>query len=418
MKKTTIWSLLGLLLCAAALLLSGLQINAVGRDLQYLIPAPKMEPAQPDQTGDDDGSQEEETPPPAPNRAALALWESLKTAGEGWDGVMSAYTLSGVMEKASLTSDTKETKQARLTALGEKAFILNPKYLLFGRLFYPEELQKGADAILLDEQLALDLFKISQPIDRTVSLAGKNYRVIGILRHTKKVGDSEDYGAYIPLASLWDKEVQLQALQVSARPIPGAGARATFAAAMESWQAGGTLIDLGKEAMGALLPLRVLLFFLGGVVFFRLLGWWNGHFRHFFEEYRKRLVREYAVRLAPMLTLGIIGLALGYAALALGAATLIEYIVAPVYTFTEWVPAVLVEWKDIQTAFWQVWQGAARLTELRSPELSRIRYFAMIVAWASAGTAVCLTPLWVRGRQAFQEKPSKAQGKSPQSLAG
>jgi hypothetical protein len=182
---------------------------------------------------------------------------------------------------------------------------------------------------------------------------------------------------------------------------------------MEAWQAGGTLIDLGKESMGAVLPLRVLLFFLGSVVFFWLLSWWNGWFRRFFEEYRSRLVREYAVRLVPMLTLGIIGLALGYGALALGAATLIQYIVAPVYTFTEWVPAVLVEWKDIQTAFWQVWQGAARLTELNSPEFSRIRFFAMIVAWASAGAAVSLTALWVRSRQKLHEKAPRAQEKSP-----
>ena len=107
-------------------------------------------------------------------------------------------------------------------------------------------------------------------------------------------------------------------------------------------------------------------------------------------------MREYAIRLMPRLSLGLIGLALGYGALALGAATLIQYIVAPVYTFTEWIPAVLVEWKDIQTAFWQVWQSAAQLTELRSPEFSRIHFFAMIVAWASGGAAVSLTALWMR----------------------
>ena len=417
MKKIRIRGLLGILVCAVALLFSGLQINAVGNDLQYLIPAPKMEPNQQDQAGDD-GSQEEEAPLPVPNSAAKALWESLQTAGEDWSGTMSAYTLGGIVEMASFTSDTEETKQARLTALGEKAFILEPQYLLFGRLFYPEELEKGADVILLDEQLALALFKISEPIDRTVTLNGKDFRVIGILRHARKVGDSEDYGAYIPLASVWDKEIQLQALQVNARPIPGAGARAKFASAMATWQAGGTLIDLGKEAMGAMLPLRVLLFFIGSVVFFRLLGWWNGQFRRFFEDYRSRLVREYAIRLMPRLSLGLIGLALGYGALALGAATLIEYIVAPVYTFTEWIPAVLVEWKDIQTAFWQVWQSAAQLTELRSPEFSRIRFFAMIVAWASAGAAVSLTALWVRGLTALREKASRTQEKSPQSLAG
>jgi hypothetical protein len=188
----------------------------------------------------------------------------------------------------------------------------------------------------------------------------------------------------------------LQALQVRARPIPGAGARSTFATAMQNWQAGGTLIDLGKEAMGAMLPIRILLFFMGAAVFFRLLGIWNGQFRRFFSDYRQRLKRQYAVKLMPRLSLGILTLAAGYGILILGVSFLIQYLVAPVYTFTEWVPAILVEWKDIQTAFWQVWQSAARLQEFNSPELSLIRFYGMLTSWFSAGAAVSLTVIWAR----------------------
>ena len=62
------------------------------------------------------------------------------------------------------------------------------------------------------------------------------------------------------------------------------------------------------------------------------------------------------------------------------------------------MPAVLVEWKDIRTAFWQVWQGAASLQELRNPELCRIRYFAMVIGWFGAGAAILLAVLWYRIR--------------------
>jgi hypothetical protein len=399
MKEKKLRGFLALFACAAVLALSAFQINAVGRDLQYLVPAPQMQAnrqQQQDQqqNGEQDG--QEETPAAKPNQAALTLWESLKTAAESWSGTMDTYTMSGIMEKASFKGDTEETKQARLTALNENAFKLKPQFLRFGRLFYPEELKVGANVILLDEQLALALFKISEPIGRTVTVSGIKFTVVGILRHTKTVGDSEDYGAYVPLAYLWDKEIQLQALQVTARPIPGAGARSIFATAMQNWSAGGTLIDLGKEAMGAMLPIRVLLFFAGLAVFFRLLSIWNGQFRHFFADYKQRLIRQYAIKLMPRLTIGILVLAAGYGVLTFMISWLITYLVAPVYTFTEWVPAILVEWKDIQTAFWQVWQSASRLQEFKSPELNHIRFYGMLTGWFSAGEALSITVLWVR----------------------
>ncbi len=405
MMKKCVRCLLALAVCAAVIVWAWVQTSAAGSDLQYLIPAPRMVPAtQPDKTGTDEaggdpaaGNETGENARAAlPNQATITLKENLQSLATGWAGVMQTYTMSGLLEAASLTADTGETKQARLTALSENAFVLEPEYLLFGRLFYPEELKGGCDGILLDEKLALALFKISQPIGRTVTVSGRDFSVVGILRHGKKVGDAEDYGAYVTLSGLRDLEIQLQALQVTARPLPGAGARAQFGKDMEQWSAGGTLIDLGKERMGALMPVRVLLFGLGCAAFFSLLRLWNRMFRRFFADYRTRLQNQYAVRLLPRLLLGVATLAVGYGVLAFGAALLVGYIVAPVYTFTEWVPAVLVEWKDIQTAFWNVWQGAASLMELRSPQLIRIRYFAVVTAWASAFAAVTLAILAAR----------------------
>jgi len=394
---------LALIVCAAVLAWAWAETDAIGGDLQYLIAAPRMEPAkQQEQQGADEQSGDSADGEPQaealPNQSALTMLESLRTTADGWSGVMQATTVSGVLEAASMTADTGDTKQARLTALSENAFTLEPEYLLFGRLFYPEELQNGCDGILLDEKLALALFKIAQPIGRTVTVSGHDYAVIGVLRHTKQVGDAEDYGAYVTLASLWNVEIQLQALQVTARPLPGAGARSQFSKDMELWSAGGTLIDLAKESMGAMMPVRVLLFGLGCAVFFGLLGLWNRMFRRFFTDYRERLTNQYAIRLMPRLFMGLLTLSAGYIALALGAAALVSYIVEPVYTFTEWVPTVLVEWKDIQTAFWNVWQGAASLVELRSPQLCRIRYFAVITGWFSAFAAVTLALLAARLR--------------------
>lgn len=391
MKKRNFWPILLLCVCMVLLVWAYTQVQAVGSDLQYLIPAPAVQ-------ADSGDSDDDTTASVLPNAQAKALLEDLQTLAGDWDGIVAHYTFTGIVESASLTSDADETVQARLNALGPDAFLLTPKYLRTGRLFYPEELENGSSGILLDEQLALELFHVSEPVGCTVTIGDADFTVIGILRHTKQVGDSMDAAAYVPLAALWSQAVQLDALQVTASPVSGAGASAVFKEALESWQSGGTLIDLGKESMGAMLPLRVLLFFIGCVVLFWLLGIWKRQLRRFITDYKERLELEYAQRLMQRLLLGSLLLFLGFCALVTGAAGLLTYIVAPVYTFPEWVPAVPVEWDEIQTTFWQVWQSAASLRELRSPQLIRLRYFAMVTAWSSAGAAVAFTALWTKWR--------------------
>ena len=403
MKKRTKWMISALAVCAALLVWSAAEIRAAGNNLQYIIPAPPIETADPGQDGAQTGQADDKQTEVTPNGKTLALWKKLQTVSENWEGIFQSYTLSGIAEDISLAGDTEVTVQARLNALGSDAFDIEPEYLRVGRLFYPQELQNGARGILLDEQLALALFRVAEPIGRTVTISNMEFTVIGILRHAKKVGDSKDYSACITLAALWDQAIQLDALQVTALPVSGAGARAILKTDLENWQAGGTLIDLRKEGTGALMPLRVLLFFCGCAVLFRLLGIWTRRMRLFISDCRQRLRLEYLQKLLPRMLAKSFLFTLGGGVLLLGAAGLISYIVAPVYTFPEWVPAVLVEWEDIRSTFWQVRQGAASLMELRSPELIRIRYFAMVTGWCSAAAAVLLTCLWVR-RQSGDKK--------------
>src|SRR5699024_12556269 len=68
-------------------------------------------------------------------------------------------------------------------------------------------------------------------------------------------------------------------------------------------------------------------------------------------------------------------------------------LVEPVYTFPEWVPAVLVEPKDIQTAFWNVWQTSATVVEYRTPELLRLRFLREVMAWSCGAVALLLGSL-------------------------
>ncbi len=385
-KKVTWWQVVLLLAFGVALCFATWQIGAVGNHLQCVFPAPA--PVQ-DQSSGDGGDTNK---PVKPNQAITELQESFAAITEDWQGMMRRWTLDGVIERADFSGGS-DSAQGRLYLLGENGQLLHPLYLRSGRIFLPEELRKGEKVILLDEQLALKLFRISDPIDWEVELSGIKYRVVGIVRHSKQVGDLTDYGAYIPLNSVIDTSLTLDALQVEADPLPGVGAAVAFSNTVKNWKQGGTVIDLGKEGMAAALWLRVLGFLAGMTAVLRFIRWLNHRVSYYGRRYRQQLRVKYAVRLMPELLGAILLFALGYGAAALLAALVMNEIIQPVYTFTEWIPAILVEWEDIADAFWKVWQLPAVMRELRTPELLRLRWLTLMVQGCSAGAGVVLA-LW------------------------
>ena len=391
MKKTPWWQAVLLAAFVAALAFGAYSVSLVGNHLQYLIAPP--------QKLQSSGGEETSVRPNEP----IAQWyAALEDVAEEWNSTMEAWSLGGVIEQGSLSAEGGGGGQGRITLMGKNGPTLHPLQLRYGRGFFPEELKEGARVIILDEQAALALFRISDPIDRKVTVQGTEYRVIGVARHQKQVGDYTEFGAYIPLMSVIDQDMTLDALQVEAAPRAGVGASVSFSTVCGTWQQGGTVIDLGKEGMAATLWLRVLLFLVGATALVRLIGWLNGQVRYYGKRYRQQLQVRYAVNLLPQLAGMILLFCLGYGGAAVLAATLMNYIIQPVYTFPEWIPAVLVEWVDIAAAFWKVWQTSATLRELRSPEILRLRYFTLLIQGCSAGAGVLLALWYARRRSALQ----------------
>lgn len=376
MHTKTPWWQTALLLAFALLLCFGAySVAQVGDHLQYVLPPPcQLE-------------QSEETV--KPNQLIADWHKRLAELSEEWNTTMQAWTLGGVVEQNSFSTEGASA-QGRLDLMGENGLLLQPEYLLYGRLFYPEELASGAPLVLLDEQLALALFRVADAVDRHVTIGGSSYRVIGVVRHTKQVGDYMDYGAVIPLNSIIAQPMELDALLVEASPMPGMGAGVSFRTVCSTWQTGGTFIDLGKESMAATLWLRVLIFLVGMTCVLRLITWLNARVRSYTQHYHDQLQQRYAVQLLPRLLGAILLFVLGYAVSALLLVALMNYIIQPVYTFPEWIPAVLVEWQDMADAFWKVWQTSATLRELRTPELLRLRYFTLLIQGCSAAAGVLL----------------------------
>lgn len=313
------------------------------------------------------------------NAELKALAKELdKSAENDWTGVIESYTLSASRPSVSLSTDMGGGATTALTAAGSDYFVLYPKYLIAGRLIYPEELTNGSKVILLNEKLALALFQMTAPIGRTVVLGDSNYKVVGVLRESKGVGDLSVNMAYVPLASIYEMDFTLSTITLTASPYPAQGALSNFSSTASSWKSGGDVYSIGKEKMRSLLSLRYLL--CAAWLFFTLwaLKLVNALLLNWLDKYKGRLLHQYAMRLAPATAGGCAALILLYALCAVSFVMMVQFALEPVYTFPEWIPTVLVEPDDIVAAFWNVRDLSANAIELRTPEIIRLRFFAML----------------------------------------
>ncbi len=379
----------GLVVCfalaCAALLYAYCGLRAIPDRLQYVWPAPAQVAA-----ADDSGTT---------SNAGLAdtrgLMEAFRTATSG---ALEGTTLYAISDGCTLApvSEDGESAVCRLEAVNDDYFALHAFTLLTGRLPYPDELKTGERVVLLDERLAVALFRYAEPTGRRVTLGTETYRVVGIVKRDKQVGDHQEYSAWISYRAAEVSDLSLSALCVESAPVPGSGALAAFQSSITALGGGGTVISLPKQKMNAALPLRLLLCVLGGAIGLLWIGRMVRTTRAAIKGVRARLRNEYFAhfwwRSVLRGLLLVLGFAAGIAALALVFWQLIE----PVYTFPEWVPAVLVEPKDIAAAFWNVWQPGATVAEYRSPEWLHVQFYQTILAWSAGACALFGGALFMR----------------------
>ena len=373
-------------LCLALAGLCVWQIFQVDTGMQYIVLAPA----------------EPERDPEKPAATALSgLVDKLKLSAEDWGGILSDWALTSQNEEVQLTGKNGQGASARLVGVYGSLSALPRRLARFGRNFYPEELKNGDRVILLDEELAIALFRTGDPVDRVVILNDLEYRVIGILRHGRTPGEHDAYAAYVPLLSLEKEAFQTETLMVSARPVPGAGAASQFKSDMSAWRAGGSLHLLSKERERALLPLRALIAAVGFCAALCLWRRLKTLTLFLYQDYRTRLNSLFAVQLLPRLMGYLLLVLLCAGGLLLLLYGLVMFTLEPVYVFPEWIPAVPVEWSDISSTFWTNRTTVTGAVELRSPELLTLRFYHSILTalCVLAGFILCKGYGYWRGRK-------------------
>lgn len=369
-----------LILCALMLVLCAVPILKTPALYQYVIPAPPpQEESQPNETD--------------------ALLQSLAQLSENWPGILSDYAVTAHASHIMMEGVSGKTATARLTGQWGSPNALPYPLLTAGRRFYDHELENGAAVIILDEQLALALFRVSDPLGRSVQIGEQELTVVGVMRHTRAAGDQEAYGAYVPLRTL--SSLSFETLTVWAKGVDGAGAFSQFKNDMRIWQEGGSLYDLQQEKARALLPA-----WLAGCVCLLLIV--ISVFRAFgrlvlrlYQDFLNRLSHCFAVQMIPRLISYIL---LSLAAL-LGALAVFygwtQLALIMVHIFPEWIPAVPVEINDIMTTWWQNAEISGSMIEWRTREIITLRRLSALLRLPSLTFALLFTHIHgiFRGKQ-------------------
>lgn len=365
-RRRAPWVLMGIgaLMALCALIMLG-QTRGV---LQYCVTAPL-----PDETGS----------------SVKRLVEAQQTVCESIRDSLMADTIGGTVESITLSAgEVSET--ATMYAMGEGWLEVYPRALVQGRRISETELKAGAHVAMLDESLAFKLFGSELPENAAIQLGGKDYQVVGTVRHGeiplgydgRGVGDIEAYDFYVPLNAIAADGVQMDVMTVSILPQAQSGTARLFEDVMQNqWQDGGTLIDLSKEAMRRTILPRMIVLVVGLYVLVGLFRRMTALAGDWFGRFRSALSMSYFKSLIPRL-LGIILLSvLGYAVLIGAAWALMAFSVQPLYVFTEWVPENIVEWSSIQKVFWNLTGDAAQLVKIGSRELRTVEFWGGILRW-------------------------------------
>ncbi|NLD34606.1 MAG: ABC transporter permease [Clostridiales bacterium] len=385
-----------LVLLAAVMALTWVQAGREARVYEYSILSPKVEAKdtqieQPKEgTGAEEPAQQQEEQAKEPKLTPLGeLLKSLTGKMEEMSTAVGAWGLTAYTPGTAFTDGAGGSAAGLLRGVGGGVLYPAP-VLTAGRHIYIEEIEAGAHVAVLDEKLALDLYRIGDPVGRKLMIGEHAFTIVGITRRHRGVGDQDATWAQVPLKALDKANIQTTMLTVAMQPLPGAGAYAALSQGISQWRPGGTFDSLPKEIYRARLPLRLLLC-VGGLLLVALTLKLTGRYaRRLVEGSRLRLQTRYANRMLPEFIGKGLLIALLYALNLAAIFFLLQELIAPVYVFPEWVPAILVEPKEIEKTFWTLRAQQTGLVALRTPRVLRLHFLHRVMAAACALAAAAL----------------------------
>ena len=132
------------------------------------------------------------------------------------------FYAASAQRAADVTAGGRTFENASVTGTGSRLPEIRDLGIAEGRFFLPDEERRGAQVAIVGYDIAEQLFPSADPLGRTVRLASRGFRVIGVQsRLGTSGGVSLDRYVWIPLPA-WERAFgPAGTLQISARPPEG-----------------------------------------------------------------------------------------------------------------------------------------------------------------------------------------------------
>lgn len=245
---------LALTVCGGALLLTS------GGRLEYILPAPAAT---------------------LEGGELNALYED---AQKQLASIADSVTASAVGARAQGVNLAAEAQSAEATvyAVGSGYFDVVHETLLDGRLISEADVKRAENAIVIDEGMALSFFAGNEPVGQTVTLDGIDYEVAGVIKANRRLGETDEHVAYIPITAAGANALAMQTVELVAKTADKTtGSAILMENTLKTWRSGGSFYNYDKLALGAVMPLRWMILFGGAALLLSLLAlllgaWMNG----------------------------------------------------------------------------------------------------------------------------------------------
>ena len=305
--------------------------------------------------------------------------ELLARAEEKWADAFPAISLHGTAEEMTMKAGSSTRSEITLIEAAGGYFEVYPRPFAAGR---PLSRGDGKNrVIVLDGELAFQLFGDRDPLGQTVSLEEKSYEVVGVAAHTRRIGETGTCTAWIPLGAEGAPSPRVMVLSTGGRT--GSSLQTVFETGAGEVLGEGQAIFTGKERTRGTVILR----FVGIILMIRLLAvwirWLRGWIGRRVEGLREEMKRKYPGQMwAHILleSLGIMGLT---GATVLAAAGLAVWASQLMLAFPEWVPETLTDPESIARRFRELTAAAAVPVQFRTPELAEIRFWSGMIRWGT-----------------------------------
>ncbi len=305
--------------------------------------------------------------------------EILKQAEEKWTDIFPSLSLHGAAEKISLSAGERSLGEITLYETMGSFFEIHPREFSLGRPLSRGD--QGHSVIVLDEDLAFQLYGDRNPLGQKAVLGEKSFEVVGVAAHCRRIGETGARTAWIPLGAQGAPETAVLVLSAGG---PAADAERTlFETGAREICGNGQAFFLGKERIRGTILLQAVLIILGCALMRRWLRTFAGRIRTWIREIREQLRIRYPRQMSGLLAgRGLEMLLLTAATLAAGAG-LAVWAVQPMMIFPEWVPDSLVDPEALIRRFRELTAAAAVPVQFRTPEMAEIRFWSGMIRWGT-----------------------------------